>query len=203
MLEVFFILVGLGLIAYFVPKLARAMKEADQAAKKSLAQVGYVVGQVYVKPVGNLTRIWGRYAAPIPFYFQVSNLDLISVMAGELGIADIKIGDPIFDKNYVVRSNDEKLAQLVLSSELRIQLQKYELVRFRSGSLDTLLGADYFPEIKNDRDFRNIWMLECRQPSLNLQDDVKFAQRLAAELEQKSRGWAQERNLKTSFFEGR
>ncbi len=177
----------------------------DQEVKKSLLEKEYVIDYPRHRPLGVLTRIWGMYAEPIPFYIQVSNQDTVSVIAGNLGIADIKIGDSNFDGQFVVRSNDANLATELLSTELRNELLNLENIRFRTGSINTLLTADHFPEIKKDRDLRNVWMIDIAGKLEQSQTDplLHLAQRISDAVKTISLKFSAERNLRTKTFEGR
>ena len=77
-------------------------------------------------------------------------------------------------------------------------------LRFRTGSIISLLGVDYFPEVK-EKELRNYWMIEC--PSELSPNEVKQLHKLALEIIQEIQNvcedWPFEKKLKTSLFEGR
>ncbi|MBL7663314.1 hypothetical protein JNK13_11245 [bacterium] len=64
---------------------------------------------------------------------------------------------------------------------------------------------DYFSQQKSNRDLPNIWMLEVTGVLTAEQTAtlLKFAQDLAAKIEDYSQQWTGEKCLTTSFFEGR
>ena len=181
------------------------MNRRVQLAEESINSKGYAVEDSYIRPIGTMTRIWGLYQSPTPFYIQISNLDTLSVIAGNHGIADINIGDDIFDQNFVIRTNDKDCAIKLLSNTIKTEIFKYKNFRFRTGSLDNLLSVEYFNKQKEGRNERTIWMIEVAGKLSN--DEIEALLRLAKNLNSIlntiSDNWTKERNIHTSFFEGR
>ncbi len=203
------VLVGLAvvLIVIAVRRLARAMKIRADQARSSLAERGYVIEATRIKGVGNLTRIWGKLENPTPFYLHITNLDPVEALAGSLGIGDLKIGYPDFDSVFVIRSSHPDEARRLLDDGTRRLLLARKKLRFRTGSIDSLFGADYFPEIRDTRDLRDYWSLEVGGNPGEVDTDALLAlgRRLAAGVNAAS-GLitnADPSKLKTGFFEGR
>ncbi len=137
----------------------RAKRDFENA-KNSLEDQGYVVEQRYRQDRGPITCIWGRFTNAIPLYLNVTDLDTVEVLAGRIGINDLKIGDAKFDRRFVIRSNQHELCTQLLQADIREQLCQFESVQFLTCSLDSQIGADYWPKQKHGRDQREFWMLK-------------------------------------------
>lgn len=192
------------LIIVLLVRLSRSIKKRADEARNELNRNGFVKDIATMKPIGTLTRVWGKLPKATPLYLQVSNFDIVSVTVGNSGLFDIKVGDPEFDVTYVVRSNNKDKAIQVLGPNIRKAILEIQDLRFRTGSIISLLGVDYFPEVK-DKELRNYWMIEC--PSELGPHEVKKMHKLALEIIQEIQkaceDWPYEKKLKTSFFEGR
>ncbi len=192
------------LIIVLLLRLSRSIKKRVDEARNDLNLNGFVKDIATMKPIGTLTRVWGKLPKATPLYLQVSNFDIVSVSAGNSGFFDIRVGDPEFDVTYVVRSNNKDKAIQVLGPNIRKAILEIHDLRFRTGSIISLLGVDYFPEEK-EKELRNYWMIEC--PSELGPNEVKQLHKLALEIIQEIQkvceDWPFEKKLKTSFFEGR
>ncbi len=199
------VFVGLGiLLAIFLGlRVHRQMRILAQKANDELKAQGYVVDNAYLRPIGELTRIWARYPHPISLYVQASNIDPVAIAAGHLGVASLKVGHMEFDSNFVVRSNAPELVSQVFDEEVRAELLKYENIRFRTGSLTNLLGADYFPEQREGRDLRDFWMIE-KSGKLSAEECKKLLA-LGRNISMKAEriGRIPGIGLEATFFEGR
>jgi hypothetical protein len=152
-LIVFSALIILVIIVLLV-RLSRSIKKRVDEARNELKMNGFVKDIATMKPIGTLTRVWGKLPNATPLYLQVSNFDIVSVKVGNSGFFDIKVGDPEFDVTYVVRSNNQDKAIQVLGPNLRKSILEIQDLRFRTGSIISLLGVDYFPEVK-EKELRN------------------------------------------------
>jgi hypothetical protein len=201
------ILLGLTvvLLIIFIPRLARAMRERADQARASLAARGYVIEPSHLKGTGYLTRLWGKFDTPTAFYWQLSNLDPIQNLAGAAGIADLRVGHPKFDSAFVVRSSHPDLARAILDPDLCNHLLTLGLLRFRTGSIDSLLGADYFPENRDTRDLREYWMLEFRgkPEAVDTVALLDLGRRLTSAVAALPCPVTDPKSLRTGFFEGR
>lgn len=206
-MKIYFILFAILIILLIVVllvRLSRSIKKRVDEARNELNLNGFVKDTAYMKPIGTLTRVWGKLSNATPLYLQVSNFDMVSVALGDSGFFDIKVGDSEFDTTYVVRSNNKEKAIQVLGPKLRKAILQVKDLRFRTGSIISLLGVDYFPEVK-EKELRNYWMIEC--PSELSPNEVKQLHKLALEIIQEIQNvcedWPFEKKLKTSLFEGR
>jgi hypothetical protein len=202
-LIVFAILIILLMVVLLV-RLSRSIKKRVDEARNELSRNGFVKDTSFMKPIGTLTRVWGKLPAATPLYLQVSSFDSVSVAVGNSGFFDIKVGDPEFDATYVVRSNNKDKAIQVLGPRLRKAILEIQDLRFRTGSIISLMGVDYFPEV-NEKELRNYWMIEC--PSELGPHEVKKLHNIALvitqEIQKVCEDWPFEKKLETSFFEGR
>lgn len=195
---------AIPLIIVMIYKLSTSIKKLVDKARTDLNQNGFVQDIAYMRPIGNLTRIWGKLTEATPLYIQVSSFDPLSVCVGNTGLFDIKVGDADFDVCFVVRSNNREKAIQVLNPNLRKAFREIVDVRFRTGSIITLLGIDYFPEIK-EKELRNFWMIEQKvnpDPS-KLKQLHQLGLDMVKEIEKVCQDWPLEKKLKTTLFEGR
>lgn len=130
---------------------------------------------------GPVTRLWGLLPEPTPIYLRVLNNDGMAVAVGDLlGVADLKVGDPRFDGNFVVRSNFPDAARAVLDADMRRRLMGQRHIDFSTGAISNLLGPDFLQRQTQDRDLRTVWSLrvdgelsdEQCQPLLALAQDL-------------------------------
>jgi hypothetical protein len=193
----------LGGLVFLLFQLDKAMKTRAAKAKRDLETQGYVKDTAYLKPHGDITRFWGRYSQSLDLYIQVSDLDPIQVTAGKFGIADLKLGHDKFDKKFVARSNDPHRLKIVINDEIKEALLSHTHIRFRTGSIDSLIGADYFRDQKSDRDLRNFWMFEKVGLHSEAENSriLKLGKAIAQRAEQFGLGSGVDN--RTSFFEGR
>lgn len=89
----------------------------------------------YVVTTGKVTMVFTRLRAPFvsttPFRFTVSRTHLFSGVAKLLGLMDIEVGDPPFDKDFVIKANDEqRIRQLLGSAQLRQLISGQKDVKF-------------------------------------------------------------------------
>jgi hypothetical protein len=111
---------------------------------------------------GRVTRLWGPLPEPTPIYLRVLNNDGLLVSMGDLlGVADLKMGNARFDGNFVVRSNHPDAARAVLDEAMQRRLMGHRRIDFSTGAIANLLGPDYRPELKEDRDLRAWWSLRA------------------------------------------
>jgi hypothetical protein len=205
MIELVFLVLTVLILIFAIPRLARAMKQRVEEARVSLATCGYVIEPIRHKPIGDMTRLWAKFDTPTSFYLQLSNLDPIQNLAGVVGIADLRVGHPEFDSAFVVRSSHPDQARAILDDHMCSLLLTRGLLRFRTGSIDSLLGADYFPENRHTRDLREYWMLEVEGKPEVVDSDALLAlgRRLASAVASAPNILTEPRSLRTDFFEGR
>ncbi len=205
--QILFLVLAVALIGGVVTllvSLSRATKERVDQARAELKRNGFVRDLAQLRPLGTLTRIWGKLPKATPLYLQISDFDPLSVAVGNSGLFDIKVGDPEFDVSFVVRSNNKDKAIQVLTTSIRKNLLEFKGLRFRTGSVISLLGVDYFPEVK-EKELRNFWMIEQRSELDPVQTKRlhSLAEAIISELNQVCKDWVGEQKLKTTFFEGR
>lgn len=158
LITVFF--VALAIYAY--RKGSRSFAEAQAQARAQLAQRGYARQVLRRKHSGPVTRLWGPLLEPSPIYLRVLNNDGVAVSVGDLvGVADLKVGHPRFDGNFVVRSNFPDAARAVLDDAMQRRLMSHRNIDFSTGAVSNLLGADHCAQHAGDCDLRTLWCLRA------------------------------------------
>ncbi len=147
---------------------------------KSLQEKGYVVQHAYQKDRGYVTRVWAPFKEPKPLYVNISNRDPVEVMAGRMGIKDIKIGCVDFDRSFVIRSNRPAQAKALLVPELQKRFMAFDDIAFVTGSNESLGCAEFPDESTDVARLRKYWMVvtkgelneEAARPYLVLGQEV-------------------------------
>jgi hypothetical protein len=93
------------------------------------------------------TRFRAPYVNPDQFFFSVTKRSLFSGLAKLLGMQDVEVGYAEFDRDFIIKGNDElKLKALFASERLRQLLSAQPDVHFSIESDDGLAGSDYPPQ---------------------------------------------------------
>jgi hypothetical protein len=76
------------------------------------------------------TQLTAPFASPTGFRFAVSRKSFLSNLAKRLGMQDVAVGDPWFDEQFIVKSNDETCVRaLFADARLRhLLLDQLELM---------------------------------------------------------------------------
>lgn len=106
-----------------------------QPAKLGFEPIPTVEGRHRGRPVrfftyttgsGKNRRSWSAVSAAAPgsgaFTLELAPENFLTRIAVSLGLQDLKIGDPIFDQAFLVRSNDAATAAAALLPEIRARL---------------------------------------------------------------------------------
>ena len=106
----------------------------------------------YVVSTGKVTFIVTRMRAPFvsasPFRFTVSRTNLLSPVARLLGMMDIEVGDPPFDKDFVIKANDEiRVRQLLGSTRLRELIASQKDIKFAIRDDEGWFGSKFPPGV--------------------------------------------------------
>ncbi len=201
----FLILLAIILPVVFV-LVQRSTKKQQALVKLQLDTNGFVVENVVMaKSHHHMTRIWQLLEQPTPYYVHISSLDTIASVAGSLGIADLKVGHDRFDREFFVRSNNDAVVGEFLTLESQEEFLSWKSIRFRTGSITNLLGADYLPDIKKDRDLRRVWMIDVigKLDENQIKQLKLFGFKLRDKVIVLSAKWYGKKELKSKFFEGR
>lgn len=206
-LNILYLIFSIVLVIFAALYAHENAKKDFAKALESLNKRGYV-HSYWVEPKrGHLTCIWAQFEKPIPYYLHISNRDIIQVLAGQMGIKDMKLGDEEFDKHFFVRTNNQELTKSLITIELQKQFLTFEEITFLTGSIDSLLNADYWPEQKEDRDLRKFWMVRTAG-RISEEEGVKyleFGKLLAGRITEACNqfGECPREELLTKTFEGR
>lgn len=89
----------------------------------------------------NYLRGMASFVAVQPFQLLITEQGILENVSNLFGSQDIRIGDPLFDSTFMIRSDDEAMAQLILSDPaLRAQLQELKPARLEITTGDGLFG---------------------------------------------------------------
>jgi hypothetical protein len=92
------------------------------------------------------TRFRAPYLNRDGFAFEIYRESLFSPLGRMLGMQDVQIGDPAFDDNFVIKTNDEaKVRALLANGEILSLLEAQPDVHFAIRDDEGWFGAD-FPE---------------------------------------------------------
>lgn len=92
------------------------------------------------------TRLRAPYVNPDRFRFSVTKRGLFSGVAKLFGMQDVAVGHPEFDREFVIRGNDEaKLRALFANDRLRQLLASQPEVHFEVVDDEGWFGPDYPP----------------------------------------------------------
>jgi len=103
---------------------------------------------IYTISTGRSTHHYTRLRAPFVnadgFRFQIYRAGIFSDLGKRLGMRDIEIGYPDFDRDFVIKGNDEqRLLQLFSYEKIRTLLQEQPDVRFEVVDDEGWFGADF------------------------------------------------------------
>ncbi|HTQ37280.1 MAG TPA: hypothetical protein VMH77_09625 [Steroidobacteraceae bacterium] len=94
------------------------------------------------------TRLRAPYVNPDNFRFLICRSSIFTPLAEMLGITDVAIGDPVFDKDFVTKSADPaKLKSLLADAELRGLLMQQPKIRLEVRDSEGWFGASFPPDV--------------------------------------------------------
>jgi hypothetical protein len=113
---------------------------------------------IYTVSTGRSTHHYTRLRAPFVnadgFRFQIYRAGIFSDLGKRLGMRDIEVGHSDFDRDFVIKGNDEqRLLQLFSYEKIRTLLQEQPDVRFEVVDDEGWFGAD-FPQGVDELRFR-------------------------------------------------
>ena len=90
------------------------------------------------------TRLRAPYVNKDGFRFAVSRETLFRELGKLLGMQDIETGDPVFDKRFVVKTNDEqKVKRLLAEPRLRELIERYPDIHLQVKDDDGWFGHEF------------------------------------------------------------
>ena len=104
----------------------------------------------YVVSTGQSSHTLTRMRAPFMnrdgLYFKISREGFLSSIGKFFGMQDIEIGDPFFDKQFVIKGNDpEKIKRLLADDRIKELCQLQPRIHLRIKDDEGRFGTD-FPE---------------------------------------------------------
>jgi hypothetical protein len=89
----------------------------------------------------NYLRGIASFVAAQPFHLLITEQGILEKVSKLFGSQDIRVGDPLFDGAFMIRSNDEAMTQMILSDPVLIaQLQELKPARLEITDGDGLFG---------------------------------------------------------------
>ena len=82
--------------------------------------------QVAGRPLVPRTRVVARFARGLPFRFELSPIARPAPPQAPKGTRLVRVGDPEFDRGYVIQANDPDMARAFLSHAVRSAIGKLE-----------------------------------------------------------------------------
>lgn len=80
-----------------------------------------IVLDTYTQSHGKSSTTYTRMRAPFMnedgFHFRIHPSNIFSEIGKSMGMQDIEVGDPYFDKKYIIRGNDEERVRKLLSDD--------------------------------------------------------------------------------------
>ena len=104
----------------------------------------------YTVSTGQSTVTFTRMRAPFVnkdgLYFRISRAGFFSSIGKRFGMQDIEIGDPFFDKQFIIKGNDpEKIKLLLADDRIKELCQRQPKIHLRIKDDEGRFGPD-FPE---------------------------------------------------------
>ena len=118
----------------------------------------------YTKDSGNSNRTYTRVRAPFinkdELYFKIYREGFFSDMGKFLGMQDIKTGDPFFDEQFIIKSNNRKKLKLFLADpKMKELIQGQPKIHLEIRDDEGWFGAD-FPEGVDELYFECVGVIE-------------------------------------------
>src|SRR6266550_6909818 len=106
------------------------------------------------------TRLRAPYVNPGGFRFTVYRKGMFSGIAKMLGMQDIEIGDESFDRDFIVKSDDEmRVRELLASQRIRELIARQPEIRFTVKDDEGWFGTR-FPEGVDELHFQTVGVLK-------------------------------------------
>ena len=118
----------------------------------------------YTKDSGNSNRTYTRVRAPFinkdELYFKIYREGFFSDIGKFLGMQDIKTGDPFFDEQFIIKSNNRKKLKLFLADpKMKELIQGQPKIHLEIRDDEGWFGAD-FPEGVDELYFECVGVIE-------------------------------------------
>ena len=118
----------------------------------------------YTKDSGNSSTTYTRVRAPFinkdELYFKIYREGFFSDMGKFLGMQDIKTGDPFFDEQFIIKSNNRKKLKLFLADpKMKELIQGQPKIHLEIRDDEGWFGAD-FPEGVDELYFECVGVIE-------------------------------------------
>jgi hypothetical protein len=134
--------------------------DKDQAVQEEST----VTLDTYTVSTGKTTVVFTRMRAPFVnpggFRFTVYRKGMFSGIAKMLGMQDIEIGDESFDRDFIVKSDDEiRVRELLANQRIRELIARQPQIQFTVKDDDCWFGAS-FPEGVDELHFKTVGVIK-------------------------------------------
>lgn len=93
------------------------------------------------------TRLRAPYVNPEGFRFTIYRRSIFSDLGKFMGMDDVEIGEPQFDKDFIIKGTDpEKLRQLFASAKLRELVEKQPRIHLKVQDHEGWFGPEFPPD---------------------------------------------------------
>jgi hypothetical protein len=152
------------LIDFFGPSKEEILKKLSDETGADFVKGGYWKGDkvqlhvknwtitldIYTVSDGHSSHVYTRVRAPYRnkdgFRFMICRRNFLTDIQKFFGIQDVEIGEPEFDKDFIIQSNDEiKIKRLLANNTIREQIVQQPRVRFEVRDDEGWRGVK-FPE---------------------------------------------------------
>jgi len=105
----------------------------------------------YTVSNGKSSSTYTRMRAPFfnkdGLYFKIYREGIFSSIGKFFGMQDIQIGDPFFDKHFVIKGNNEEKIKLFLSSKLKVLIQSQPRILFEVKKNEGLFSEKFLENV--------------------------------------------------------
>ena len=120
------------------------------------------------------TRLRAPYVNPDGFRFRVYRKGIFSELGKMLGMQDVEVGQPDFDRDFVIQGTDEgKLRRLFANARIRELIAAQPQIHFTVKEAPGIFTRDLFAEVQPE----NVNALEFLTGSV-IKDKIKDKERL-------------------------
>ena len=90
-------------------------------------------------------QIYARVVSPIKsndnFRFEIYRKNILSSIAKIFGAQDVEIGNPEFDKKFIIKTNNEfKLKAFLRNKDLRVHIENYDKINLQISDREGIWG---------------------------------------------------------------
>jgi hypothetical protein len=105
---------------------------SDPTLRKFLLEIPYLDGQItFLTTETKPLKVSYSFPKTLTHEFLIYNEDFTDKILKHFGLQEIEIGDPVFDKNFIIKGNNEIFMRKILSTELKAFLLENSIANFK------------------------------------------------------------------------